>query len=615
MNRLTRRLARGSLCGLVFLSMLSLAVSAEDPSIERMKKNLYFLASEECEGRGVETAGINKAAEHIANHFRKLGLKAPKGDDNYFQPFAIKSAPKMGSPNSFVLRGPGIKALEPELSKAYSITGLTATGKVSSGVVFAGYGITTSDKKYDDYAGVDVKGKTVIVLRRSPRSEEKDKSKAFPEGDTHSSLSSKIQNAESHGAAAVLFVNDKAGAGKLDSLMAFDYARGEGGEIPILHIKRDLLDQMLISEKKRIAEVEAAIDEGLKPQSFELKDWKVELETNVTRPEIKVKNVIGVLEGKGPLANETIIIGSHYDHLGRGERGSLSKGSKDIHFGADDNASGTTGMMELAYRLATNKNREGRRIVFMAFSGEERGLLGSRHYVKEPIFPLSETVLMINLDMIGRAQEDEQSKKEKLEVGGAGTAKGFRDLLDELNKKYDFALKKTDTGVGPSDHASFYPKQIPVFFYFTGTHPDYHRPTDTPDRINYTAMKKIVDMAEEIALKFSTSKERPEYVAGQTQAFDRGGRPGGGPRISLRFMPGDYDDDETRGVPVAAVTKDGPGDKAGLKAGDWIVEVGGKPVKNMTGYMTAIRTAKPGEELEIIVTREGKKVTLKVKPE
>jgi hypothetical protein len=613
MNRITRRLARGSLCGLVFLSMLSLAESADDPSIERMKKDLYFLASEECEGRGVETEGINKAANYIADQFRKIGLKAPKGDDNYFQPFAIKGAPKMSSPNSFVLRGPGIKSLEPEVTKAYSITGLTGTGKVSSGVVFAGYGITTNDKKYDDYAGLDVKGKTVVVLRKSPRSEVKEKDKGFPEGDAHSSLSSKIQNAEAHGAAAVLFINDKAAAGKLDSLMAFDYARGDGGEIPILHLKRDLLDQMLVSEKKRIAEIEAKIDEDLKPQSFELKDWKVELETTVTRPEIKVKNVIGVLEGKGPLANETVIIGSHYDHLGRGERGSLTKGNKDIHYGADDNASGTTGMMELARRLAADKERQGRRIVFMAFSGEERGLLGSRHYVKEPIFPLSDTVLMINLDMIGRAQEDKDSKKEKLEIGGVGTAKGFRELLDTLNKKYDFAMKKTDTGVGPSDHASFYPKKIPVFFYFTGTHPDYHRPTDTPDRINYTAMKKIVDMAEEIAQQFRSAKDRPEYVAGQTQAFDRGGR--GGPRISLRFMPGEYDDDETRGVPVGSVTEGGPGDKAGLKAGDWIVEVGGKPVKNMTGYMTAIQTAKPGEELEIIVTREGKKVTLKVKPE
>ena len=153
-----------------------------------------------------------------------------------------------------------------------------------------------------------------------------------------------------------------------------------------------------------------------------------------------------------------------------------------------------------------------------------------------------------------------------------------------------------------------------MFFFFTGTHPDYHRPTDTPDRINYEGMKKVVDMAEETALQYSTAKEKPEYVAGQTQPFDRGGRTGG-PRISLRFMPGEYDDGETRGVPVGSVTKDGPGDKAGLKAGDWIVEVGGKPVKNMAGYMTAIQSAKPGEELEIGITRDGKKMTLKVKPE
>jgi hypothetical protein len=375
------------------------------------------------------------------------------------------------------------------------------------------------------------------------------------------------------------------------------------------------LNQLLATDKKKLEEIEAQIDEDLKPQSFELKDWKVDVQTSITRPELKVKNVVGVLEGKGPLANETIIIGAHYDHLGRGESGSLARGSKEIHHGADDNASGTTGMIELARRLAANKERQGRRIVFMAFSGEERGLRGSAHYVKEPLFPLDNTVLMINLDMIGRAVEDKDTKKEKLEIGGAGTAKGFREMLDKLNKKYDFAMKKTDSGVGPSDHASFYPKKVPVFFYFTGIHSEYHRPTDTADRINYSAMKKIVDMVEEIALDIGSNKERPVYVEGQNKAVSPFGGKEGGRRISLRFQPGEYDDDETRGVPVGSVTKDGPGDKAGLKAGDWIVEVGGKPVKNMTGYMSAIQTAKPGEDLEIVVTRDGKKVTLKVKPE
>jgi Zn-dependent M28 family amino/carboxypeptidase len=343
-----------------------------------------------------------------------------------------------------------------------------------------------------------------------------------------------------------------------------------------------------------------------------LKDWSGTLEATVSRTEINVKNVIGVLEGKGPLANETVVIGAHYDHLGRGERGTRSRGSKAIHYGADDNGSGTTAVLELARRFAGIKDRQGRRLVFMLFSGEERGLLGSAYYCRNPIFPLKDTVAMINLDMVGRLRDDPKIKKGNLEIGGIGSAKSFETTIDEINKTYDFNIKKTRSGTGPSDHTSFYVKGVPVFFFFTGMHSEYHTPADKPETINFEGMKKIVEMIEELANKLAADKQRPEYVAAKASKDGPTGTPGGIP--SIRFMPGDYDDDQSNGVLVGGVTPGGPAEKGGLKEGDWIIEIAGQPVRNMTGYMKVMGGQKGGEPIEFTVKRDDKKVPLKITP-
>jgi Zn-dependent M28 family amino/carboxypeptidase len=579
-----------------------------DASVTRMKKDLYFLASEECEGRGVETQGINKAADHIAATFKELGLKPALPDGTYFQPFGIPGAAKLGAPNSLVLKGPLGQEIAPPVTKQFSVSGLTGKGKASAPLVFVGYGITTD--AYDDYKGIDAAGKIVVVLRRTPRFESKEA--PFPDTQQHAALQTKVTNAETHKAAAIVFVSDRGSAGADDPLMPFDYARGGGAaSVPTVHIKRALADRLLASLDTSVADVEKAIDADLKPRSSELKGWTATVETTVERKEIAAKNVIGVLEGKGPLANETVVIGAHYDHLGRGERGSLARGSTAVHYGADDNGSGTTAVLELARRFAAMKDREGRRLVFMTFSGEERGLLGSRHYCQHPAFPLKDTVAMINLDMVGRLRDDPKTKKGKLEVGGLGSAKSFEALGDELNKKYDFDVKKTRSGVGPSDHTSFYLKGVPVFFFFTGMHPEYHRPTDKPDTINFEGMKKVVDMVEELTTRLATEKQRPEYVASKSPAPGTGS-PRGVPTI--RFMPGDYDDDQSNGVLVGGVIPGGPAAQGGLKEGDWIVAIAGQPVKNMAGYMKVMGGQKAGAPVEFTVKRNDKQVALKVTP-
>lgn len=218
---------------------------------------------------------------------------------------------------------------------------------------------------------------------------------------------------------------------------------------------------------------------------------------------------------------------------------------------------------------------------------------------------------MINLDMVGRLRPDGMTKKDKLEIGGIGTAKSFEAIIDELNKKYAFELKKSRSGTGPSDHTSFFLKGVPVFFFFTGLHQEYHMPTDKPDTINFEGMYKIVDMVEELTVKMTTDKQRPEYVAVKA-ADSKQGTPGGVP--SIRFIPGDYDDDQLNGVLVGGVVPGGPAEKGGLKADDWIIEIAGQPVKNMNGYMKVMGTQKAGEPIDFTVKRGDKKMTIKITP-
>ena len=326
---------------------------------------------------------------------------------------------------------------------------------------------------------------------------------------------------------------------------------------------------------------------------------------------LPLKNVVGVLEGSGDLASETVVIGAHYDHLGYGGGGSLAGTKKmAIHHGADDNGSGTTSILELARRFADRKNRSGRRLVFMTFSGEELGLLGSAHYCKNPLFPLAGTVAMVNLDMVGRLTSNPETKKEKLLIEGSGTAKTFDALLNRLNEKYDFQMSKKASGFGPSDHASFYSKEIPVIFYWTGLHSDYHRPSDTSDKINIRGMAKIVDLAEETIDYLAQVAERPQYVkVGNPMGMGIG--TGAGPTLGVQP---DYSD-EMEGLLITAVTDGRPAAKAGLKGNDRIVELDGKPVKNITGYMALMRSYKEGDTIEVGIIRDGRKTALKVKLE
>jgi hypothetical protein len=616
------------------LLLLSGSSTAQKPSgdamVDRMKKDIFFLASPECEGRGIETKGIEKAADYVAETFKKAGLKPAMKDGSYFQPFTIVMGAKLGKPTAFTLTGPDDAKKEPKLGAEYSPMAFSPTSKMVGDLIFVGYGITAPALKYDDYEGQDVEGKIVVIIRRSPRYGVKGDKRfdtTTPDGEdsTHAAFVTKIEVAVKHKAAGMIIVNDTGAAGKNDPLMQYD-SRMTGGtmaKFPVMFLKRELLDGVLAAGPwKSLTELETAINADLKPRSFAIKGWKADAEVTVAREELKAKNVVGVLEGSGPLKDETVVIGAHYDHVGYGLWGSA--GGKDaagkIHYGADDNASGTTGLMELARRFGAMKNRQGRRIVFIAFSGEERGLLGSQYYCKEPLFPLDKTVAMINMDMIGRTKLVPVDwlglfgKKDRLVVYGTGTGDGFSKLAEETAGKADFRLFKVEASASNSDNDSFYRKKIPVLFLFTGLHGEYHRPTDKPETIDVAGMKRVADVAQQMVENLTTRETAPKYAVVRTPApLDPSSiapsTPKGpaGPRLGI--LP-NYAYEGT-GVLLEGVVPGGVAEKAGLKEDDVIVEIAGKPTPNLTAYMSTMGAQKVGSTVEIVVERKGKKMTLK----
>jgi hypothetical protein len=593
---------------LLALVAIAPALHGDDSAIARMKKDLYFLASDECEGRGLKTEGINKAADYIAEQFKAAGLKPSGADGSYFQPFSIKETYLEAGPHKLVLTGPDGKAVDAAFKTDFTVSGLSGKGTATGGLVFAGFGI--SSQKYDDYLDLDVKGKVVIVLRQTPRARVK-KDPLFTQDEVgkHAPLSEKIKLAEKKGATAIVFVNDRDMAGKDDPLMPFDYAADSGkvGKLPVVHAHRSVIDQVLTASGQSLSEIEAGIDKDLKPHSFAIAGWKADVATAVGIRELPCKNVVGYLDGHGSLKDETVVLGAHYDHLGRGEVGTKAIGSTAIHYGADDNASGTTCLMELARRFGSRPNRDGRRLVFIAFSGEERGLFGSMAYVDKPAFPLASTVAMLNMDMVGRLRPDEKDHKGRLVVGGIGSAKSFEKLIDDANQKFDFHLSKDKAGVGPSDHTSFYLAKVPVYFFFTGEHPEYHTPKDRPELINFVGIEKIADLVDGLATRIATEKERPEYLAGAGGSM--GGAPGG-PKLGI--MP--RYEETGDGMEISGVMPGGAAEAAGMKKGDKITAIAGKPVRNIQDYMAAMSGLKRGEDVEIAILRDGKAMKVKAAP-
>ena len=582
-------------------------------SVDRIAKHEAFLSSDKLQGRRAGTQYADEAAAYIEKEFRSYGLKtsSPAG---YLQPFIFVASVKLGAGNSFQVKtAAGTRALK--IGDEFMPLAFSPSEPVAGELVFAGYGISAPELQFDSYAGVDPKGKIVMILRGSPDGDN-------PHGrfadftQPGLEIQNKTLKAREKGARGVIFISgEQVFAHDKLSRLRHDLNFLDSG-IPTVVVSRVAAKAILESSKSSLSELEAKSNEAGSARA--IAGATAEFKTDIVKVDGKSANVVGVLKGSDPqLASEYVVIGAHYDHLGLGGPESLAANPEgQIHHGADDNASGTTGLLELARVLAAERAKIKRSIVFVAFSGEELGLLGSGAYTKNPAVPLSSTVAMLNMDMIGRLRNG------SLFVGGVGTSPIWKPLLEKLNGPAQpsasaagsgsgsrFQLSYGEDGFGPSDHQSFYVKDLPVLFFFTGTHDDYHKPSDTADKINSEGLKQVAEFVREIALSVANEPQRIAFTKVKVEQ-----RPTGrGFRVYLGTVP-NYSD-QSDGMKLDGVRPGSPAEKAGLRAGDIITKLGNTPVKNVYDYTYALGEIRPGEEVEAMIKRDGKEMTIRITPD
>jgi aminopeptidase YwaD len=561
------------------LALSAAAAFAADVNPQNYQADVNYLASPELKGRATGSPELEKAAAFIAGKFKSFGLKPAE------QPFPVIIGAHLGPKNSL-----GSFPASDFLPFSFS-----SSGTLTAPVVFAGYGITDTDHHYDDYAGIDVTGKIVIVLRHEP--------KEGKELSTHSALAEKAVNAKMHGAKGVLLVDDiYAHGGEEKPLDKFGVTAGPtDAGIFFLHVKPEVAEKIL--GPGRLRELTEEINRDDKPHSFPVDNSSLSLSVDIQRDTKTVHNVTAYLRGQ---TDEYVIIGAHYDHLGLGDEHSLAPSQiGTIHPGADDNASGTAGVIELA-RYFSKQPKPKRGILFMTFAGEELGLLGSEWYVNHPTLPLDKAVAMINMDMIGRIREG------KVYIGGTGTGSTFDKLLSSVHAPAPIDIVPSEkTGYGSSDHTSFTTKQVPTLFFFSGLHGDYHKPSDTPDKIDSADAAKLLDYIAGLAQHLESDPERPQFVHVAEPAMPSGSS-GGGSGYGPAFGSIPDFNEPPKGVRFADVRDGTPAAKAGLKAGDILIEFDGKDIANLYDFTYALRAHKPGDLVLVKVLRGSQTIEAKV---
>ncbi len=375
----------------------------------------------------------------------------------------------------------------------------------------------------------------------------------------------------------------------------------QGRDFPVLFCRRGPLDEVAsAAHGANLSALERQIDQGPTPASKPLAGWRATGEVQVERVVAETKNVVAVLPGEGPLAHEAVVVGAHYDHLGYGGPGSLAPGEKAIHNGADDNASGTAALLEIARSLKARPEPLKRSVVFVAFSAEESGLLGSNYYAEHPLVPMADTVAMLNLDMVGRLRD------EKLTVFGTSTGDTFAKLIDDLNREHGLDINRIPGGLGPSDQVSFYVRQVPVLHFFTGTHGDYHRPSDDVHTLNIAGLRRVAELVTATAAALADAPERPKYTPVSMPRMASGG----GKRPFFGSVP-DFGQN-VPGYAISGVSPGGPAEKGGLRGGDVIVQLGDAKIANLDDFDAALRKHQGGERVKVVVRRGQEELTLEV---
>lgn len=581
------------LIAVLFSSEAIFAQFSPEITTADLQKEIGFLASDSLKGRKPGTPEDVVAASYIRDCFKKAGLKLMY--DKGFQKFEIVADVKSGNNNSISFDGFAAKQGEDFTPLSFS-SSATQTAKV----VFAGYGfdLDLDSLKWNDYKSIDAKGKWAIILRGDP---EPDKSNSFflP----YEQERSKVLTAKDKGAIGIMLVSPS-DFEKKDVIMHMQYDKSPSDAgIPVFSITRALADKLLASMNYTISSLEAEMKENHKSVSLYLEPV-VSATADVVKTRVTAQNVVGLIEGNDPvLKNEYVIVGAHFDHLGMGGEGSGSR-TPDviaIHNGADDNASGTAGVIELAQKLSANRAKLKRSFVFVAFTGEEMGLLGSKEFVNKPPVDLKKVNAMINMDMIGRLNPETNT----ISVGGTGTSAESDSILKTLETARPYKVTHSTDGYGPSDHASFYSDNIPVFYFTTGAHEDYHTPTDDADKIDYKGEAAVLDMVYDLAINISGGKRLSFREAGSKQ----GTRYSRNLKVTLGIVP-DMVSNDNNGLRVDGVRKGGPADGAGILKGDRIVSIEGQPVTNIYDYMARLGKLKPGQVASVEIVREGKKQIL-----
>lgn len=561
------------------------------------------LASPAFDGRGVGTKGLEKARDLLVKTLQEGGIQPgflEKGRDgtekkSYTQGFRVFIGNEQKAGNRFA----GSK-------KDFLPLAFSKSGKVEKAeLVFAGFGITVRHEggiSYDDYAGIDAKGKIVIALMGDPGTGNKESKFRNPAYQHYSGVMYKVQNAEQHGAAGIVLVRDPLSlSGTIEPALRFQSRQGGGTTSAILagqaSIKRA---EGLLG--KNLRKVQEQIAASQKPASFAVSK-SVGLAIELERQLGATENVAGLIPGKDPkLAQEYIVLGAHYDHLGFGGDHSMDPdGTGKPHVGADDNASGVQGVMDLAYRFQVEGGLR-RPLLVVFFSAEEVGLLGSKQFMESLPLPAgARVVAMVNLDMIGRLT------KEKLSALAVKSSAEFAGLVDQANQQFQFDLGKADSGFGSSDHTSFLLQKVPSLFFTTGAHSDYHRPSDTSDKINREGLRKVGRLVHSVMREIDKGGA-PTYDAKSEEipAPTRGGR---GYGVYFGSVPEFREVEGEEGVPLQAVRADSPAEHAGLKGGDLLTGLGEIRIKNLHDLVFALRFYRANETVEVSWMRGGKRMT------
>ena len=504
---------------LVIGVVTSTVVAAGEPAgipPDALLEHIKFLSADELMGRGNGTEGLERASEYIAAQFKAVGLQPGGPNGAWFQPFELVAGLKTGRENTLSVthRGRTVRfalgaSYYPLASPSSDDVARASVELTSVPLVFAGYGIAVPEVGYDDYARVDVNGAAVLIFSHEPQERDARSRLNGTRPMPQTTLTAKAALARSRGARMLLIVGDP--AHRADEAPYALFASDPDAEehpLPVLRIRRDEAQPLVDAWK--LDEAAQMIDSDLVPRSRTLPDAKVDYIEHLARNRRTVRNVIGVLPGSDPQrAKEAVVIGAHYDHVGLGGRLSVTpERTGEIHNGADDNASGTASLIEMARAAGTERARYPRTLVFVAFAGEERGLLGSEKYVNEPYIPVANTIAMLNLDMVGRARGG-------VDVSGLEVSPSMEPNLDAAVKASgsELRIRRQGPGAGRSDDYNFIVRRIPAINFFTGFHDDYHRPGDDWDKIDRAGVSQVARLALELAASLAARETKPEFLS------------------------------------------------------------------------------------------------------